>query len=41
LPMPKMTDELAADEDPLDGTEREAPLEMHFEDASVQKPDTE
>jgi segregation and condensation protein B len=41
LPMPKMSDELTADEDPLDGTEREAPLEMHFEDAPVEKPDAE
>ena len=32
LPLPKMTDELTADEDPLDGIEREQPLEMHFEE---------
>jgi segregation and condensation protein B len=44
LPMPKMSDELTADEDPLDGTERDAPLEMHFEDvpeAAAEKPDAE
>jgi hypothetical protein len=29
--MPKVSDELTADEDPLDGTELE-PLEMHTED---------
>jgi segregation and condensation protein B len=38
LPMPKMSDELTADEDPLDGTEKEAPLEMHFEE--VPRPET-
>lgn len=31
VPMPKMTDELAEDEDPLDGTEQ-IPLEMHLPD---------
>lgn len=31
LPMPKLSDELAADEDPLDGTEQ-LPLEMHLPD---------
>jgi segregation and condensation protein B len=30
VPMPKSSDELTADEDPLDGTEVEAPLEMHL-----------
>jgi segregation and condensation protein B len=30
LPMPKISDELTAEEDPLDGTETEQPLEMHF-----------
>ncbi len=29
LPMPRISDELTADEDPLDGTEVEQPLEMH------------
>ena len=33
VPMPKISDELNADEDPLDGTEREAPLEMHLAEA--------
>lgn len=31
LPMPRVSDELTADEDPLDGTEMEPPLEMHLE----------
>lgn len=35
LPMPRMSDELTADEDPLDGTEKETPLEMHFPEAPV------
>jgi segregation and condensation protein B len=30
LPMPKISDELTSEEDPLDGTETEQPLEMHF-----------
>jgi segregation and condensation protein B len=30
LPMPKISDELTADEDPLDGTETEQPLDMHL-----------
>jgi segregation and condensation protein B len=38
LPLPKMSDELTADEDPLDGTEADAPLEMHFEDMGDAKP---
>ena len=33
LPMPRISDELTADEDPLDGTEVETPLEMHLEEA--------
>ncbi len=42
LPMPNMSDELTADEDPLDGTEKEAPLEMHFEEVpEVQATETE
>ena len=43
LPVPKMSDELTADEDPLDGTEAEAPLEMHFEEptAAVEPPEGE
>ena len=34
MPLPKMSDELTEDEDPLDGTEVQPPLEMHVpEDA--------
>jgi segregation and condensation protein B len=32
MPLPKMTDELTEDEDPLDGTEMQQPLEMHLPD---------
>jgi segregation and condensation protein B len=32
LPMPAISDELTSDEDPLDGTENEPPLEMHLEE---------
>jgi segregation and condensation protein B len=41
LPVPKMSDDLTADEDPLDGTEAEAPLEMHFEEPAEAKPPEE
>ena len=41
LPMQKMSDELTADEDPLDGTEKDTPLEMHFPDAASEIPPTE
>jgi segregation and condensation protein B len=34
LPMPRISDELTADEDPLDGTEVEQPLEMHVPEQS-------
>jgi segregation and condensation protein B len=40
VPMPRVTDELTADEDPLDGTEQ-LPLEMHLPDeqaAPVEEP---
>ena len=30
IPIPRGTDELTAEEDPLDGLEGEAPLEMHL-----------
>lgn len=30
LPMPRISDELTAEEDPLDGTELEQPLDMHL-----------
>ena len=30
MPIPRGSDELTADEDPLDGTEMEQPLEMHL-----------
>jgi segregation and condensation protein B len=32
MPLPKMSDELTEDEDPLDGTEVQQPLEMHLPD---------
>lgn len=32
LPMPKMAEGLTEDEDPLDGTEQQMPLEMHLPD---------
>ncbi len=32
LPMPRISDELTEDEDPLDGTEADPPLEMHVEE---------
>lgn len=32
MPLPRMTDALAEDEDPLDGTEVQQPLEMHLPD---------
>jgi segregation and condensation protein B len=32
LPMPRVSDELTEDEDPLDGTETEPPLEMHLDE---------
>ena len=35
MPLPKMSDELTEDEDPLDGTEVQPPLEMHVPEADV------
>jgi segregation and condensation protein B len=35
MPLPKMSDDLTEDEDPLDGTEVQQPLEMHVEEADV------
>jgi segregation and condensation protein B len=32
MPLPKMSEELTEDEDPLDGTEMQQPLEMHIEE---------
>jgi segregation and condensation protein B len=32
MPLPKMSDDLTEDEDPLDGTETQQPLEMHLPD---------
>jgi segregation and condensation protein B len=40
MPLPKMSDELTEDEDPLDGTEVQQPLEMHMEELEV-APDLE
>ena len=34
IPMPRGSDELTADEDPLDGTEQQMPLEMHLAETS-------
>jgi segregation and condensation protein B len=42
MPLPRMTDELTEDEDPLDGTEMQQPLEMHMpedEPAVIAEPD--
>jgi segregation and condensation protein B len=36
VPMPKMSDDLSPDEDPLDGTEIVLPLEMYLPDTSVE-----
>jgi segregation and condensation protein B len=38
VPVPRVTDELTADEDPLDGTEQ-LPLEMHLPDEQAALPD--
>lgn len=35
MPLPRMSEALADDEDPLDGTEVEQPLEMHLPDDAV------
>jgi len=40
VPMPRVTDELTADEDPLDGTEQ-LPLEMHLPEVDVASPPEE
>jgi segregation and condensation protein B len=41
IPVPRSGEELTADEDPLDGTEAEAPLEMHLpEQSEEQLPET-
>ncbi len=42
MPLPRMSDDLAEDEDPLDGTEVEQPLEMHLpDDVVTPAPETE
>jgi segregation and condensation protein B len=40
MPLPKMSDDLTEDEDPLDGTELQQPLDMHMveEEAPVENP---
>ena len=38
MPIPRGSDELTADEDPLDGTEVEQPLEMHLPDPGESDP---
>jgi segregation and condensation protein B len=39
MPLPRMSETLADDEDPLDGTEVEQPLEMHIpDDVAVEEP---
>ena len=41
MPLPKMSDELTEDEDPLDGTEVQPPLEMHVpEDCAAAEEET-
>jgi segregation and condensation protein B len=39
MPVPRGSDELTADEDPLDGTEQQMPLEMHLPEATDPTPD--
>jgi segregation and condensation protein B len=41
LPLPSISDELTPDEDPLDGTENEPPLEMHLEEPESPASDAE
>jgi segregation and condensation protein B len=36
VPVPRLTDDLTADEEPLDGTEVEVPLEMHMPDPQAE-----
>ena len=38
MPIPRGSDELTADEDPLDGTEMEQPLEMHLPEPGESEP---
>lgn len=38
IPVPRSSEELAADEDPLDGTETEQPLEMHMPEQVEEEP---
>ncbi|MFO1123548.1 MAG: SMC-Scp complex subunit ScpB [Hyphomicrobiales bacterium] len=38
MPLPRMSDELTADEEPLDGTEMEQPLEMHLPEPGSEPP---
>lgn len=40
MPLPRMSDGLAEDEDPLDGTEAVQPLEMHLPDEAETAPET-
>jgi segregation and condensation protein B len=37
VPVPRLTDELTVDEEPLDGTEVEVPLEMHMPEPQVEQ----
>jgi segregation and condensation protein B len=41
IPMPRSGEELAPDEDPLDGSEAEQPLEMHLPEQSSEEPPPE
>ena len=37
IPMPKLSDDLTPDEDPLDGTEQQIPLDMHLPEEAERK----
>ncbi len=39
IPLPKLTDDLTPDEEPLDGTEQQIPLDMHVPDEAEPSPD--
>jgi segregation and condensation protein B len=39
IPMPKLSDDLTPEEEPLDGTEKQIPLDMHVPEDSQNEPD--
>jgi len=41
IPMPKLSDDLTPEEDPLDGTEQQIPLDMHVPEETGQKAEPE